>query len=64
MPSARLATDDFVVCAKVNSVVEIDGAAEIFCRAQRGRQIGYFDEAVLDSQVPEAFKDADQFQAI
>jgi hypothetical protein len=52
------------VCAKVNSVVEIDGAAEIFCRAQSGRQIGYFDEAVVDSQVPEAFKDADQLQAI
>src|SRR3984893_12773130 len=63
-PSARLATHDFVVCAEVDGMVEIDGAAEVFCHTQRGRQIGYFDEAVVDGQVPEAFKDADQLQAI
>src|ERR1700694_341505 len=55
-PSARLATHDFVVGAEVDGMVEIDRAAEVFCRTQRGRQIGYFDKAVVDGQVPEAFK--------
>src|SRR5262249_41995939 len=34
---------------------EIDGAAEPFCM-QSGRQIGYFDNAIVDGQVPEALQ--------
>jgi hypothetical protein len=59
-PAARLATRDFVVCAEVNRGVEIDRTTEIFCCMQSGRQIGDFDKAVMDGQMPEAFKDADQ----
>jgi hypothetical protein len=62
--STFLATHDFVVCAEVNGSVEIDGTAEIFCCMQSRRQIGVFDKAVMDGQVPEAFKDADQLEAI
>jgi hypothetical protein len=50
--------------AEVNGSVEIDRATEIFCGTQSGRQIGYFDKAVVDGQVPEAFEDADQLKAI
>ena len=45
-------------------MAEIHGAAKIFCRSQNGGQIEHFDEAVVDGQVPEAFKDTDQLQAI
>jgi hypothetical protein len=49
---------------EVDSTAEIHGAAEIFCSTQSERQIGYFDETVVDGQVPEAFKDANQLKAI
>lgn len=63
-PSASFAGDNGVVFAEIDAIVEIDGAAEIFCCAQRGRQIRNFDEAVVDGQVPKAFKDPDEIEAI
>ena len=63
-PPTRLAADDFVVCAEVDNGAEIDGAAELCCGMQSRRQIRYFDEAAVDGQAPEAFRDADQLEAI
>src|SRR5260370_3630855 len=63
-PPARRATHDFIKGAEVNGGVEIDGATEILCGVQSGWQIGYFDKTVVDGQVPEAFEDADQLEAI
>jgi hypothetical protein len=39
-PSASFAKDDSVMRAEVNGGVEIDGAAEIFCRSQHDGRSG------------------------
>src|ERR1700694_4205149 len=62
--TAGFATEAFVPRREVDGVFEIDRAAELFCLAQSGRQVGYLDKAIADGQVPEAIEHLDHLQTI
>ncbi len=58
-----LSADHLVTLTKVHSVREIDRATKLLGLAQSDWQIGHFDEAITDTDMPEAIGDLGYFEA-